>query len=234
MPEKATRSKRLTPKPMSDTPEIERGENLSRRRLKFTKRELAFFFLTPFVISVFVWFFLFTIVSSKDIMRPVNIARFFEFNPPSFTNPFGATRDVASAYVYDPYQLILGFEDTEYVLVDLRSKKEFEIEHIRGAINLPVYEDISELKDFELDQNDFLKTFEDVTDPKNTYIIYGNTENSFYVKDALQMLRRAGKNAYRLGIGWNEWRHFRNLWIPESQWDTFNLDMYLDGTLQQQ
>lgn len=111
-----------------------------------------------------------------------------------------------------------------YVLVDVRSAEEYEQEHIIGAINIPVYKDkkTSAYDDTERIVGEFSKL------PKNKEIIV-------YCYSAPCMSgRKVGKilaenNIYvkQLGIGWNEWRYFWDLWNHEFEWNQTNVSDYV-------
>ncbi len=100
------------------------------------------------------------------------------------------------------------------VLVDLRSQEEYEAEHIIGAINIPAYA-TPDKSDYgavdrivgafsELDQSKeiivYCYSFPCMTGRKIGHML---TEHDIYVK--------------HLGIGWNEWRYFWNLWNHDGE-----------------
>lgn len=95
-------------------------------------------------------------------------------------------------------------KDTSFILVDLRSKGEYDQEHIINAINIPAV---------TMSEEQIVEAFKKL--PKNKEIIVhcysmacmlgrqiGQTlaENNIFVKE--------------LGIGWSEWKYYWGLWNP--------------------
>lgn len=196
---------------------------------KLTKREAVLYFLVPFLISITVGLMFMFLFFAKTDKGSINITRLFSFSIPVVSNPFAVSLNTSpQEKVFDPYVLVLRFEDTDYLLVDLRSEGEFSREHIRGAVSVPLYGEFTDLKDLKI-KNDFVSKVKELRRDKKTVILYGNTRDSAYVRDAVSLLQNKNVDAYKLGAGWNEWRHFRNLWVPEAQWDTFDPDRYLEG-----
>lgn len=117
--------------------------------------------------------------------------------------------DVTGEYsVVDPMTLVslIKTRDQSYILIDVRSKKEYEKSHIRGAVQL------SESKKL---------------DSKKTIIVYGNTQYSDETKNVASELAEKGLKVKQLAIGWNEWRHFRNLWVPDNKWAEIDVNDFI-------
>lgn len=117
--------------------------------------------------------------------------------------------------------------DTNYTLVDVRSPQEYEKEHVVGAINIPAYKDpnTSISLDTEKEEKErIVKQFRDL--PKDREIIV------YCYSMPCMTGRKIGKllsdnNIYvkHLGVGWNEWRYYWNLWNHDgetpSQWQNY-------------
>lgn len=114
--------------------------------------------------------------------------------------------------------------DQSFTLVDLRSPQEYEKEHITSAISIPAYKDpnTSAYEEVERIVEDFKKLSENKDIIVYCYSIPCMTgrkvgkilaENNIYVK--------------HLGVGWNEWRHFWQLWNHEHEWDITNPEDYI-------
>jgi rhodanese-related sulfurtransferase len=129
----------------------------------------------------------------------------------------------------DPYQLVQKFNknDSDFMLVDLRSKEVYDKEHIRTAINFPTYSSVNKHVDsIPYDINALVNELAK-KGMKKYIIVYGDFSGSVATKDVVAKLTERGLSAMALSIGWNEWRHFRNLWLPESEWDSFDASRYL-------
>tara|TARA_Y100000310_G_C20648240_1_gene797874 strand:+ start:638 stop:1252 length:615 start_codon:yes stop_codon:yes gene_type:complete len=117
--------------------------------------------------------------------------------------------------------------EDDFILVDLRSQEEYEREHIVTAINIPAYKDpdTSAYSDVERIVNSFKELQEDNQDKDIIVYCYSGpcmtgrkvglllVENNIYVR--------------HLGIGWNEWRYFWDLWNHEHEWDVTNVEDYV-------
>jgi hypothetical protein len=163
----------------------------------------------------------------------------FSFLTPTITghSVFGGTDEEALLRDYyatevaahvSPHHLrkAMGKGDDSFILVDLRSAEEYEREHIKGAINIPAYKtpDKSAYGDVERIVGAFSELPEDKDIIVYCYSIpcmtgrkIGNmlAENDIYVK--------------QLGIGWNEWRYYWDLWNHEHEWAKTNVDDYVES-----
>ena len=113
--------------------------------------------------------------------------------------------------------------DNSFILVDLRSQEEYEREHIISAINIPAYKnpDTSAYGDVERIINSFSKLSKD-----KDIIVYCYSIPCMTGRKIGKLL--ADNNIYvkHLGVGWNEWRYFWNLWNHEHELDTTNVEDY--------
>ena len=96
--------------------------------------------------------------------------------------------------------------------MDIRDSASYKKAHIKGAVN---YSTDKLKKDMQI-----LK--------KKRIIIYGDTISSVQSKEVALSLIEKGIDARLMSVGWNEFRHFRNLWIPESQWDLIDINKYIE------
>ena len=134
----------------------------------------------------------------------------------------------SSEQVKDPYTILQGFRKgkQDFLLVDVRSKRDFEKAHIKTAVSFPLYEENGEVKNITGSTADeFIRQYRQ----KNSVVVYAQFSGSQPSKDFAAVLRQAGVQASPLAIGWNEWRHFRNLWVPESQWDEVQVEEFIEG-----
>lgn len=118
-------------------------------------------------------------------------------------------------YLYiDPLVVLklIDKSDENIVIMDIRDGISYKKAHIRGAVN---YSTDKLKKDMQI-----LK--------KKKIIIYGDTISSVQSKEIALSLIERGIDARLMSVGWNEFRHFRNLWIPESQWDLIDINKYIE------
>lgn len=118
-------------------------------------------------------------------------------------------------YLYiDPLVVLklIDTNDEKIMIMDIRDSASYKKAHIKGAVN---YSTDKLKKDMQI-----LK--------KKRIIIYGDTISSVQSKEVALSLIEKGIDARLMSVGWNEFRHFRNLWIPESQWDIIDVNKYIE------
>ena len=116
--------------------------------------------------------------------------------------------------------------DDSFILVDVRSAQEYEQEHIKGAINIPAYEtpDKSAYGDVERIVNAFSELPED-----RDIIVYCYSIPCMSGRKIGNMLAENGIYVKQLGIGWNEWKYYWELWNHEHEWVKTNVDNYVES-----
>ena len=97
----------------------------------------------------------------------------------------------------------------DFVLVDLRSAQEYEKEHIIGAINIPAYSDpnTSAYDEKERIIGEFQKLSQD-----KEIIVYCYSIPCMTGRKIGKMLTEEEIYVKQLGVGWNEWRYYWDLW----------------------
>lgn len=113
---------------------------------------------------------------------------------------------------------------TDYTLVDLRSPQEYEKEHIVGAVSISAYKDPETSAYDEVDR--IVAAFRALPQNKNI-IVYCYSMPCMTGRKIGKMLAERGIYVQHLGIGWNEWRHFWNLWNHEGEWDKTKVEDYV-------
>lgn len=127
----------------------------------------------------------------------------------------------ASIYV-DPYELsqLIDARSQTYTLIDLRDRASFVKEHIKTALNVPYVDNKADMRNIE----DMAKKVKE-----EPVILYSYTSYTQETLQAAIFFLQRGIQTKILRVGWNEWRHFSNLWIPEPQWQTVQVDSYVEG-----
>lgn len=114
--------------------------------------------------------------------------------------------------------------DQNFTLVDLRSKQEYEKEHIVGAFNIPAYSDPDTSAYGDVDR--IVTAFKSLPQDKDI-IVYCYSMPCMTGRKVGQMLVEHDTYVKHLGIGWNEWRYFWNLWNHEHEWDKTTVKDYV-------
>ncbi len=113
---------------------------------------------------------------------------------------------------------------TDFVLVDLRSQEEYEKEHISGAINIPAYKDKDTSDYGAVDR--IVGAFAKLPKDKDI-IVYCYSMPCMTGRKIGLMLAEHGIYVKLLGIGWNEWRYFWDLWNHEHEWNATDVMDYI-------
>ncbi|MBI1969896.1 rhodanese-like domain-containing protein [Candidatus Woesearchaeota archaeon] len=114
--------------------------------------------------------------------------------------------------------------ETNFILVDLRSHQEYEQEHIVGAINIPAYKDPDTSAYGEVER--IVQAFSSLPKDKEI-IVYCYSVPCMTGRKIGKLLAEQGIYVKHLGIGWNEWRYFWNLWNHEHEWNATRAEQYL-------
>ena len=112
----------------------------------------------------------------------------------------------------------------DFILVDLRSGEEYDKEHIAGAISIPAYRSKDKSAYDEVDR--IVGSFENLPKDKDI-IVYCYSMPCMTGRKIGKMLVEHGIYVKHLGIGWNEWRYFWNLWNHEYEWNQTKVMDYI-------
>ncbi len=200
-------------------------QRYTTNREQITKGEFFKFFIIPMCVSLALTLFLLFQISVINISLPSTRSILPQSAIFSGLLRFpGSLFAQNSSMVHDPYVLLLDLKkgDLPYTLVDLRSDDEYEKGHIRQAMSLPMYASFHQMRDGKIDEKELkekIKTF----DKKKPFVLYAHSRDSQITQDVAFILRKNGRDVRILGVGWNEWKHFRNAWLPEPEWG--NIDM---------
>lgn len=196
-----------------------------RKELKQKPKEFLLLFTLGVIISIA--FFSFLIYG---FMYGISV----NLSLPTFSAPNFAQFQILSSgrnnpgKVFDPVLLISKIKknDTDYVLIDVRGKDEYEKGHITTSISIPVFGTDMLQSDGSVDSRKIKNAFKGRTD-KKIVILYGHTAYSSFPHQVAEVLDKSGKKVKVLGIGWNEWAHFKSLWVPESLWGSIDENQFV-------
>lgn len=105
-------------------------------------------------------------------------------------------------------------ETDDFVLIDLRSAEEYEKEHIVGAVNIPAYKDPEHSAYDEKER--IIGAFRQLPKEKEV-VVYCYSMPCMTGRKIGKMLAENDIYVKHLGIGWNEWRYFWNLWNHDGE-----------------
>ncbi len=181
-----------------------------------TRGEFFRFFAIPLVISILMSF-----VSLLFVTGNVGVPA---FSLPKL--PFGISKGVLSER-YDPYRLVKDIERAgeKVTIIDVRSPEEYNKAHIKYAVNVSIFPSGTALSQYTPDFSEFASRVKKVKKKDTLVVMYGHGAHADYVTD----LKKHYPSGVILAVGWNEWMHFRNLWVPEYAWDSFDQARYIEN-----
>ncbi|MFZ2206945.1 MAG: rhodanese-like domain-containing protein [Microgenomates group bacterium] len=182
---------------------IEERTTLATSSRSVTSFLLSFCVVVGFILGLF-WYGKQAYSSIRVIFSPVRTNRF-----PSLETQY-----------FDPIELMDVSRRNQIVLIDVRSSQEYQKEHIVGALSYPLYTIQNE--NIKYIESELLST--DGLDKTKSIVIYGPS-NAFQRQQAfVAELKKQGFNIKSLAVGWNELRHFQNIWIPEGLWGKIDVN----------
>lgn len=128
-----------------------------------------------------------------------------------------------SSNLYDPLSLVEDVKkaNSRVVIVDIRSAQEYKMAHVKNAVSLPFYT----LTNDSIRYLDIQETIKHININKSkTVVVYGPSVSFQQQHTIVQQLRKNGYSAQLLAVGWNELRHFQNIWIPEGLWGKLDVN----------
>ncbi len=124
--------------------------------------------------------------------------------------------DILKSPMIDPYELVTADRSlaTQYELVDLRDNSSYVKGHIKKSVNVPFHDQSVDLSLIQKSKH---------------IILYSYTDYSSDTQNVMTLLQKEGYHVSILKTGWNTFRHFSNLWIPESAWGTIRVDDFVES-----
>jgi len=136
--------------------------------------------------------------------------------------------DIETAVMVSPHHLRkhLNDENKDFILVDVRSEEEYLKEHIKGAINIPVYKNKYESDYGAVERlvNEFSKLGND-----KDVIVYCYSGPCMSGRKVGKVLADNEIYVKHLGVGWNEWRYYWEIWNHEHEWAETNVEDYIES-----
>lgn len=128
-----------------------------------------------------------------------------------------------SVQTIDPVRM-LQMTPGEIQIVDIRSENEYKKGHIKNAISLPTYAVV--------DHKIVFRSTDNLTIPKSIVrtkpvVLYGPTAHFMQTSDSANQFASRGFQTLTLSVGWNEFRHFQNIWVPEVLWGVIDVNSYI-------
>ena len=138
--------------------------------------------------------------------------------------PFSVSSKVVARTI-DPLDLLDSVKRKDLLVIDIRSKAEYDKEHIKGALSLPAYTLKNDtLAYLSIDPGSVSKL-----DTTKHIVLYGPSTSFQYTTRIMSDLQKQGFMVSQLAVGSNELRHFQNLWIPEGLWGKIDVNSIIEN-----
>lgn len=112
----------------------------------------------------------------------------------------------------------------ESVIIDLRSKNDYRKIHLQNTVNVPYPYVDADPQSIDA----FVKGVEKVSNGKRIILLPYSTFSTTGT-EAAAILMKHGISAEVLSVGWNELYNLPNMWMPESEWDSFSIIDLIEG-----
>ena len=124
---------------------------------------------------------------------------------------------------YDPLDIPaeLASKTHSVIFLDVRSADEYKKEHVKGAVSLPLYTIINGAVTY---RDVASLTVPPSVDRSKLVVVYGPSTSFQRQQDIVALLKQKGYTTQLLAVGWNELRHFQNIWIPEGLWGKIDVN----------
>ncbi len=132
--------------------------------------------------------------------------------PNKLITEFYQTENAVSVSPHDIRTKMSNGDIKSYILVDVRTKEEYEEEHIASALNIPIFINESEsgISNEERIVKDFKKL--QAENPETEIIMYCYSAACMATRKVGLTLVENGIFVKHLNIGWYEWRYYWDLW----------------------
>ncbi len=135
-------------------------------------------------------------------------------DPPTKEDLIKEFYEVETAVHVSPHGMRKHIADEQYIIVDLRSQEEYEAEHIIGAVNVPAYAtpDKSDYGAVDRIVGAFRELDKQAKLENKKIVVYCYSGPCMTGRKIGKMLTEHDIYVEHLGIGWQEWRYYWNLW----------------------
>lgn len=177
-------------------------------------------FLVSFIVSLIVISGIFRLANKKTIAKIIS-----KITKPRY-NYFESKQPMI-----DPVMVkeLIDSTEKDYLIVDIRSSMEYKWSHIKGAINMPAYEDPNNVYQTQNKLNDVYKKISKKFAGKKLVIIYGYRPDSDITEKVFEYLKKYKYPVRILSIPWYDWLHNFANWMPGIQTGGFDNSKYIEG-----
>lgn len=120
--------------------------------------------------------------------------------------------------------------DSEYLLIDIRSRAEYQVGHIKGAVNNPIYGDPNQVYDSLIKKEDWWKKITKTIKEKKQAVIYGYSPNADITLETADYLKKFIPTKI-LAVSWHDWKNNFYQWTPGADLGGVNMDRYIEPAI---
>ena len=138
--------------------------------------------------------------------------------------------ETENAVYVSPHSIRKNIGDGTYALVDLRSREEYETAHIIGAVSIPAYATPDKSDYGAVDR--IVSSFRELQagNPGKDIVVYCYSMPCMTGRKIGQMLADRDIYVKHLGIGWQEWRYYWDLWNHDGETKVNPADYIVSGS----
>lgn len=119
--------------------------------------------------------------------------------------------------------------EKDYVIVDIRSSMEYKWNHMKGAINMPAYENPNNVYQTQTKLDDVYKKVSKKFAGKKLVIVYSYRPESDMTDKVFEYFKKYKYPVRVLSITWYDWLHNFASWMPGIQAGGFDNSKYIEG-----
>jgi rhodanese-related sulfurtransferase len=206
-------------KKITEKEKLTKANKISFFKRGLDRKKIIVYFLISFFVGITFGYFILskkTLISSTQTVKKNNssFSNQWFFNNQVKSNEIKNQLNQLSSIYIDPLDLIdfLKKPDGQILLVDLRDQASYQKEHIKTAV---IFKDVNQIK--KLSKNG-----------EKQIVVYGNFQGEGKVYQQALNLINQGLKVKILSIGYNQFRHLKIFWLPQSQWDKVEVEEWID------
>lgn len=164
----------------------------------------------------------------KVFIAKIQMIKLLPSNKQTSPPPKNAGGTISNGQYFDPIDILFVLKNGDknnVIFVDLRSSEEYKKEHIKGAVSIPAYT-IEKGGIVYISLQEVVQKMN--ASKKRSIVLYGPSSSFQRQEEIVGELKKKGYSAKVLAVGWNELRHFQNMWIPEGLWGEIDVNSLIE------
>ena len=168
-----------------------------------------------FLVSISLISFAITLVFILALNKKITIKNPFQLNKKNHLDLEKEFLSSDTDQYIDPFVVkkVIDDKNSDWIIVDYRSEEEYTASHIKGAVNIPLYQDYKRAYETQVMMNDWVKQFEKVMSGKKMAVIYGYWQDATMGKKLASFLTKNRMSFRMLAVGFTDFKNNFNRWF---------------------